>query len=357
MSCLTEYVTGYTVLGNSIIAIALCIGTILTGFVAVKGFERYANRKRARSAGEETGSVLSRLSHIPHYAAPLMYCIIMYLSLTGFLSLSPRAGKMIYLGFIIAVTFFGLRLFSHIVRDSLKTYLRSKDGEKSDDQIDQSIRGISTFLNILIWTIGLIFVIDNIGFNISAVVTGLGIGGVAVALASQTIFRDLFNYFVIFFDQPFKIGDFIIIDDKMGTIEKIGIKTTRIKSLGGEEMILSNTDLTNGRVHNYKKMDKRRVVLNIGVVYRTTPRQVDAIPGIIREIIAETDGVEFDRAHFTEFGDSGLVFEAVYYVIGPDYNNFMDKQHHINLQVLKKFNKLNIQFAYPSRTLYLERSR
>ncbi len=248
-------------------------------------------------------------------------------------------------------------MFSHIVRDSLKTYLRSKDGEKSDDQIDQSIRGISTFINILIWTIGSIFVIDNIGFNISAVVTGLGIGGVAVALASQTIFRDLFNYFVIFFDQPFKIGDFIVIDDKMGTIEKIGIKTTRIKSIGGEEIILSNTDLTNGRVHNYKKMDKRRVVLTVGVVYRTTPRQVDAIPGIIREIISKTEDVEFDRAHFKEFGDSGLIFEAVYYVIGSDYNYYMDKQHHINLQVLKKFNKLKIQFAYPTRTLYLERSR
>ncbi len=357
MSCLPEYITGYTILGNSIIAIALCIGTILIGFVAVSGFKGYVNRKRARQAGKEMGSVLSRLSHIPHYAAPLMHSIVMYLSLTNFLTLSPQARRMIYLGFIIAITFFGLRLFSHIVRDSLKTYLRSKDSEKSDDQIDRSIRGISTFINILIWTIGLIFVIDNIGFNISAVVTGLGIGGVAVALASQTIFRDLFNYFVIFFDQPFKIGDFIVIDDKMGTIEKIGIKTTRIKSLGGEEMILSNTDLTNGRVHNYKKMDKRRVVLTIGVVYGTTPRQVDAIPGIIREIIADTEGVEFDRAHFKEFGDSGLIFESVYYVIGPDYNNFMDKQHHINLRILKKFNTLKIQFAYPTRTLYLERSK
>ncbi len=344
----------YTILGNSIPQIAISVGAIIIGVIAAYSFKRCVNKKFAGLAEGDSTSVFARLVHIQNYAAPLLYIIIIYLSLVNALTLSPQARKTIYFVFVIAISFFGLRLFSHLVRDSLKTYLRTKDKEKSDDEIELSIRGITTFINIIIWSIGIIFIIDNIGFNISAIVTGLGIGGVAVALASQTIFRDLFNYFVIFFDQPFKIGDFIVIENKMGTIEKIGIKTTRITSLNGEQIILSNTDLTNSRIHNYKKMEKRRVVLAVGVVYQTTPRQVEAIPGIIREIVDATEGVFFDRAHFKEFGDSGLIFEAVYYIESPDYNYYMDRQHDINLQILKRFNKHKIQFAYPTRTVYLE---
>lgn len=344
---------GYTVLGNSILSIATSIGVIVIGIIAVYSFRRYVNKKFAGSAGGGSTSVLSRLVNIQNYAAPLLYAMIIYLSLVNALALSPQVRKTIYLVFVVAISFFGLRLFSRLIRDSLKTYMLSRDKEKSEDEIELSIRGITTFINIILWSIGIIFIIDNIGFNISAIVTGLGIGGVAVALASQTIFRDLFNYFVIFFDRPFKIGDFIVMENKMGTIEKIGIKTTRIKSLSGEEIILSNTDLTNGRIHNYKNMEKRRVVLTIGVVYQTAPAQVDAIPGIIKEIVDSTRGVSFDRAHFKEFGDSGLVFEAVYYIESPDYNYYMDRQHEINLRILKRFNSLEIQFAYPTRTVYL----
>ncbi len=347
-------ILGYAVLGNSILTIAISIGAIVIGIIAIYSVKRYVNKKFDGLSESDSASVLARLVPIQNYAAPLLYVIIIYLSLVNVLTISQQARKMIYLAFVIAVSFFGLRLFSHLVKDSLKAYLRTKDKEKSDDEIELSIRGITTFINIIIWSMGIIFIIDNIGFNISAIVTGLGIGGVAVALASQTIFRDLFNYFVIFFDQPFKIGDFIVIEDKMGTIEKIGIKTTRITSLSGEQIILSNTDLTNSRIHNYKKMEKRRVVLTIGVVYQTTPGQIEAIPGIIRGIVDATEGVSFDRAHFKEFGDSGLIFEAVYYVESPDYNYYMDRQHDINLQILKRFNKLKIQFAYPTRTIYLE---
>lgn len=356
MNWIMKAIAGYSIVGNSLLKIAICISVIAVGIISVAAFMHAVKKKSSRLAEEETTSFFYKLLHIQKYSAPLLYVIIIYLSLVNILTLPPVIGKKIYIVFVIALTIFGLRLFSNIIRDSLKRYLRRKENEKSDEEIERSIQGISTFINIFIWLIGFIFVIDNIGFNISAIVTGLGIGGVTLALASQAIFRDLFNYFVIFFDQPFKIGDFIVIEDKMGTIEKIGIKTTRIKSLNGEELILSNTDLTNSRIHNYKKMEHRRVVLTIGVVYQTSPRQVDAIPGLIREIIEATEGVAFDRAHFKEFGDSGLVFEAVYYVAGSDYNYFMDKQHHINLQILKKLNALKIQFAYPTRTLYLEQT-
>jgi small-conductance mechanosensitive channel len=354
MNSVLQNILGYQFVGNSLLQIITSGFFMAAGVITISLLKRYLKK---RTIGSEEGNGKSRahkLFQMQNYAAPLAYCIIIYSALISVLTLSAQTNKVIHVIFIIAASIFSLRLISHVVKDSLKSYLVRRDRERSVEQIDRSIRGISTFINIVVWIIGAIFIIDNIGFNISAIVTGVGIGGIALALASQAILGDLFNYFVIFFDQPFKIGDFIVIDDKMGTIEKIGIKTTRIRSLQGEEIILSNTNLTNSRIHNYKRMYKRRVLLSIGVVYQTTPEQIESIPKIMRGIIEETEGVEFDRAHFSGYGESGLLFEIVYYISSADYNYYMDKQQGINLQILKKFNELGIDFAYPTRTLYLE---
>lgn len=202
---------------------------------------------------------------------------------------------------------------------------------------------------------GFLFLIDNLGYDITTLVAGLGIGGIAVALAAQTILGDLFSYLVIFFDKPFEIGDFIIIDDKMGTIEYIGIKTTRIRTLSGEQLICSNTDLTNSRVHNYKRMEKRRVVFSFGVIYQTAASQIKRIPGIVREIIESDAGNTFDRAHFSSYGDFSLNFEVVYYVMTPDYNIYMDRQQAINIAIFERFEQEKIEFAYPTQTVLLNK--
>ena len=197
---------------------------------------------------------------------------------------------------------------------------------------------------------------DNMGFEISAVVTGLGIGGIAVALAAQTILGDLFNYFVIIFDQPFKAGDFIVVDGKMGVVEKIGIKTTRITSISGEQIILSNTDLTKSRIHNYKQMERRRIEFGFGVKYSTDPEKLERIPAMVREIIEGIDGAEFDRAHFKNFGDSSLDIVVVYYVKTSDYISYMDIQQEINLAIFRKMKNEGVSFAFPSRTVYLQQN-
>jgi len=136
-----------------------------------------------------------------------------------------------------------------------------------------------TIIRIAVWAVVLVLILDNLGFNVSAIIAGLGIGGIAIALAAQTILGDLFNYFVIFFDKPFKEGDFIILDDYLGTIEHIGIKSTRIRSLGGEQLVLSNSDLTSSRLRNYKRMKRRRIVFSLGLVYQTTLEQMKKAPG------------------------------------------------------------------------------
>jgi small-conductance mechanosensitive channel len=165
---------------------------------------------------------------------------------------------------LLAVTFFVLRIVTSFIGYSFKRALARKE---KNELREKQAKGILLIVQIIIWVIGLLFLIDNLGFDITTLVAGLGIGGIAIALAAQTVLGDLFSYLVIFFDKPFEIGDFIIVEDKMGTVEYIGIKTTRLRTLGGEQLVCSNTDLTNSRVHNYKRMQERRIVFAFGVVY------------------------------------------------------------------------------------------
>jgi small-conductance mechanosensitive channel len=185
-------------------------------------------------------------------------------------------------------------------------------------------------------------------------VAGLGIGGIAVALAIQNILGDLFASLSIALDKPFVIGDFIIVDQLLGTVEHIGLKTTRIRSLSGEQIVFSNADLLNSRIRNYKRMYERRVVFSIGVTYQTPYEKLASIGTTLKEIIESQPDVRFDRAHFREYADSSLNYEVVYYVKSPDYNRYMDIQQAINLEIYRRFQDGGIEFAYPTRTLYLQ---
>ena len=212
---------------------------------------------------------------------------------------------------------------------------------------------IYTVIRVCFWTIAVLIVLDNFGVKISTLIAGLGIGGVAIALATQAILKDLFGYFIIFFDHPFEIGDFIIVGDYMGVVDHIGIKTTRLLSLGGEQIVFSNTDLTDSRVRNYKRMARRRVVFKLGVIYQTTAQQLKEIPKVIEDIVRSIEDTIFDRAHFYSYGNFSLDFEVVYYVVGNDYNKYMNIQQEINLRIKEEFEKRGVEFAYPTQTLFL----
>jgi len=167
------------------------------------------------------------------------------------------------------------------------------------------------------------------------------------------VLGDLFASISIVLDKPFVIGDFIIVGDMLGTVEHIGIKTTRVRSLFGEQLIFSNNDLLNSRIRNYKRMDERRIVFSIGVVYQTPYEKLSAIPGMVREIVEAQEQTRFDRAHFSKFGDFALIYEIVYYVKIPDYNAYMDIQEAINLEIYRKFQEQGIEFAYPTQTVFV----
>lgn len=281
---------------------------------------------------------------------PFFYFLAIYAGLS-YLEFNQRVNQVINVAMLTVGTFFVIRIVTSFISYVILNFVASKE-ENADKQ--KQVRGITLIASMIIWMLGLLFLVDNLGYDITTVIAGLGIGGIAIALAAQTVLGDLFSYFVIFFDKPFEIGDFIIVDDKMGTVEYVGIKTTRIRTLSGEQLVCSNTDLTNSRVHNYKKMEKRRVVFSLGVIYQTTTEKAKRIPQIIREIIEDLPDTQFDRAHFSAFGDFSLNFECVYFVSSADYNLYMDRQQAINLRLLEVFEEEEIEFAYPTQTLLFQ---
>ncbi|MBI2295597.1 MAG: mechanosensitive ion channel [Betaproteobacteria bacterium] len=206
---------------------------------------------------------------------------------------------------------------------------------------------------IAVWSLVLLLTLDQLDFDITALVAGLGIGGVAVALAVQNILGDLFASLSIVLDKPFEVGDFIVVDGLRGTVERVGIKTTRVRSLDGELLVFSNADLLKSRIRNFQRMLERRVEFTIGVTYQTPPDKLKAVPQWLREAVEAQPRTRFDRAHFKEYGDSALVFEIVYYVLDRDYNLHMDVQQAINLVIFERFAREGVEFAYPTRTLHV----
>jgi small-conductance mechanosensitive channel len=230
--------------------------------------------------------------------------------------------------------------------------------QKRMDQ-DTSSATTITFLGfatrIVLWAIVLLLILDNLGVNITGLVAGLGIGGIAVALAMQNILGDLFASLSIVLDKPFVIGDFVVVDSFSGAIEHIGLKTTRIRSLSGEQLIFSNNDLLKSRVRNYKRMSERRIVFGFGVVYQTSLEKLKAIKEIVSDIIKKEERARIDRVHFKEYGDSSLNFEVVYFVTNSDYNIYMDVQESINQGIFRRFEEEGIEFAYPTQTIFIQR--
>lgn len=218
-----------------------------------------------------------------------------------------------------------------------------------------SLNAIGFLARLVLYTILLLIGLANAGVEIGPALAGLGIGGIAVALAVQNILGDLFASLSIVLDKPFVLGDFIVVGDMSGTVERVGLKTTRLRSVSGEQLVVSNSDLLASRVRNYRRMYERRVMLKVGLVYGTPPDGLERAAAIIRSAIEAQEKVRFDRSHFQGFGDSALNIEAVYYVTDPSYNLYMDTQQRINIEVYRRFAEEGLEFAFPTQTVHIER--
>ncbi len=318
--------------------------------ILILGFVRKKGLKKIKKATEKTKTKIDDLIIEIVESVDWFFYFILALYLA-----SQIAWPSIIIGkiFIVVLIYYLVRAIQKLIDFGTKEAIFRNDGE--EDSNPSIIRLASKVLKILLWAGAVIIVLQNLGYNVSALVAGLGIGGVAIAFALQNVLTDIFASFSIYFDRPFQVGDYIVIGSDSGTVKKIGIKSTRIQTLQGQELVMSNKELTESRVNNYKKMEKRRISFPFGIEYGTSVEKLKKIPQIVKDVINKNELSQLDRVHFKEFGDSSLNFEVVYYLQSSDYNKYMDIQEKINLGLIEHFEREGIIFAYPTQTIHLNK--
>jgi len=341
----------YEYLNNTVLSYAIALAALIILLIVFKIFQ-FTMLKRLSKLAEKTKTDIDDvlIKVVKSVRPPFYFFLAFYLALY-FLTFHDVARKVINAILIIWVIYLVVKavqiFIDHVVAKSM--------GQEKEKNAKAAAKIIGLLAKIVIWSLGLLLLLSNLGVNITSLVAGMGIGGIAIALALQNILTDLFSSFAIYFDKPFRIGDFIAVGTEKGTVEKIGVKTTRIKSPQGEEIVISNKELTSARVQNFGMMEERRIVFPIGVVYETKPDKLRKVPEIIKEIIESVKDTRFDRVHFRQFADFALTFEIVYYVTSSDYVQFMDIQQEINFKIFDAFSTEKISMAYPTQTVYINK--
>lgn len=228
-------------------------------------------------------------------------------------------------------------------------FLDRKRAQAVDKGHSGSLDLIGFLLRGVIWALVLLLLLDNLGIEVTPLIAGLGITGIAVALAVQTVLGDLLASLSIAFDKPFVVGDFLVVDKDMGTVESIGVKSTRLRSIDGEQIVIANAELLRARVHNYGRMYQRRVVFTIDVRYETPLEKLREVPALLEAAVREQEKVRFDRSHLARHGDYSLIYEVVYFVLDADYNLYMNIQQAIYFRIHEEFRKREIAFAFRDR--------
>lgn len=337
---------GNTVLAY-LIAAAVFLATVWAFLVGRRLLLLQLRRWAARTATSVDDFAIELLERI---RMPECYLVGLYFG-TRWLALPPRFDATLRTVVLIVVAYRTVNLLSVAVRHAVRLAMLGDEADPSRRAAAQTLTGL---LQFFLWISAGLFVLANLGFNITSMVAGLGIGGIAVALAAQAVLGDLFSAVAIFLDKPFEVGDFIIFEDAMGTVEQIGIKTTRIRSLSGELLVVANGQLTSTRIRNFKQMRERRVVFGFGVTYDATEEQLAAVPGLVKAAVEREPLLRFDRAHFMRFGDSSLDFEVVYWFLDPDYNRHMDAQQRVLLSIMRELRARGLEFAFPTRTVHVQ---
>jgi small-conductance mechanosensitive channel len=343
-----EFLT-YVFWENPVKDYLIAFGAFLISVIILRIFKYFIIQKIKKIASKtktEIDDFLIRM--IDNIDWPFYFMLSLYIGFL-FLKLPTVVTRGINYAAIIVVTFYVTKSIGKLIDIGKEKLIKRKKLDKSRGDL------FAIISKIILWVIGGIFVISNLGFDVATLIAGLGIGGIAIGFALKNVLDDVFASFSIYLDEPFERGDFIIIGEDMGVVKKIGIKTTRIQTLEGQELIVSNKELTNTRINNYKKMRKRRAEFNFGVKYETPTKKLKKIPKWVTEIINNVEGTEADRVHFSEFGDYALNFSVVIYLDEPDYDFYMDVQQEINLKIKEKFEKNDIEFAYPTQKVFLEK--
>ena len=345
---LPPFLTETVVLGNELWRWLAALGLAFVALLVLQAI-RNTLRSRLKSRSEQRGFRLDDLlftivGATRNWAllAAAVFLAVLLLSLDPVTSLRLR--QVLGLFLLIQLAIWGnsaIIYFADLYRQN----------ETLDGGRRTSLAALTFVGRLVLFSLLLLMLLDNLGLDVTTLIAGLGVGSVAVALAVQGILSDLFASLSIVFDKPFEIGDFIVVDDMTGNVEHIGLRTTRVRSLSGEQLVFANKDLLDSRIRNYKRMAERRILFTLGVEYGTPRELLERIPELIRELIVAIPDARFDRAHFRKFGDYSLDFEIVYYVLTADYYRYMDIQQSLNLQIYERFQELGIEFAFPTETL------
>jgi small-conductance mechanosensitive channel len=340
-----------TFLGITAVSWLTFAGVWLAAFIVLR-WTRHIVFKRLHALAARTATSLDDLGEglVRRTSTTFLLLLALYFGIST-LPLASDKQSIVSMAMLVVVLVQS-GLWAHEVVDYAIRELVRRDSDL-DSGLRTAAGAIGFAGRVLVWSVILILILSNLHVNVTTLIAGLGVGGVAIALAVQNVLGDLFASLSILVDQPFVVGHFIVIDDLAGTVEHVGLKTTRIRSLSGEQVVMSNADLLKSRIHNYKRLYERRVLFGFGVTYNTGYEKLVAIPPMVRQIVTDIPGTRFDRAHFKEFGDSSLNFEVVYFVLDPDYNRYMDVQQRINLELYRRFEERGIEFAFPTRTLYV----
>lgn len=336
---------------NSVLDYLYSIVAILLVWLVLKLIKKWVLSGFKRMAGSSKTTFDDALiSAAEKFVVPYLYLLINYIIINQ-LVLSPKVSHILRLAIIVITIFFAVRVINHAIHFTVHLYMRRHN--EVEARIIQ-LNGILNVIKVVMWGLGFLLLLDNFGYDVTTIVAGLGIGGIAIALAAQNILGDLFSYFVIFFDKPFEIGDFVVVGSESGTIEQIGIKTSRLRTLGGEELIMPNADLVKTPIHNFKRQQRRRVVFNLRVSYSNKPEVLQQIPAIIKDIISSKEQITFDRAHLQNLNETFINFEVVYNISTADYSFYMNMQQAIYLQILEEFKNKHIVLALPTPAVVLK---
>lgn len=346
---------GWVFLGNTILNWVVFLLSLVVVIGALVLAKRLLMRRLVRIAGRTSNVADDVAVQLLQRTRSLIILFVALSIALRTLTLSERAisyaSRLGYAALFVQFGLWGSAAITYLIN----RYAAQRQMDAADAAM--TIRAAGFLGRIILWSIILLLVLQNVfEVDVTALITGLGIGGVAIALAVQNVLGDLFGAISIVLDKPFVVGDFIIVDNMLGTVEYVGLKTTRLRSLSGEQIIFSNGDLLSSRIRNYKRMFERRVVFGFRVVYGTPPEKLEAIGRWVREIVEAQPETRFDRSHFASFTESSLDFETVYYVLKPDYNVYMDTQQAINLAIVRRFEAEGIEFAFPTRMLHIASS-
>lgn len=338
---------------NSVKSLFYSIALFIVLFIALRLFKKVVLVRVKKLASKTSNKFDDFLASLIESIPNVFYIVMaLYFSLKNVM-LGETVSSWLNGVFIVAIVYVLVEIAQSLIDYLLVNFSGKKESKEEHSQI--AFQGIRLIIKIVLWSIGALLILSNLGFNITSLVTSLGIGGIAVALAVQNILGDIFSSFSLYFDKPFQVGDFIIAGEHSGKVKKIGLKSTRLETLQGEELVISNKELTTSRVQNFKKLKRRRVALNFGVVYETPVKKLKKINDIVRKIIEGVKDVEFGRSHFSQFASSSLNFEVIYFVESQEYDVYMDKQQEINFKIKESFEAEKIEMAYPTQTLYLNK--